>query len=231
MTAALAPTAPGQQDSPTPIGPAPSTGRRRPYLVPVPDCEPPFDDEATTCPHHGGRSTCPAGDDEHQPFTVRHGSWHATAPAGPLRTLRPGVPHLTAVRPAPHRVPTPDSPSRAGRGDQAVGPRPGSAEHSARMLARALVEVLAGHRPAQQLRGFCTPAVFATLQRADRMRLPALPHVLSVRVCEPAAGVAEVAAVYRRGDRVRMVAFRMERPTEALPGLDGRWTIGTVQAG
>lgn len=84
------------------------------------------------------------------------------------------------------------------------------------MLARAVVEVLSGHRPAQQLRTFCRPDVLDEMRRNERIRTPTLPHVMSVRVCEPADGVAEATAVYRRGDRVRMVAFRIER--QSAPG-------------
>lgn len=110
-------------------------------------------------------------------------------------------------------------------------PAAGSADHSARLLARAVVEVLAGHRPSAQLRTFCTPATFATLDRRGRNPSPALPHMLSVRVCEPAEGVAEVTAVFRRGDRVRMVAFRLERLADPTAPAGGRWTITAVQPG
>ena len=50
--------------------------RGRPYLVPVPDCEPPFDDEAARCPHHG-RTDCGADPEPLPRFQVRHGAWHA----------------------------------------------------------------------------------------------------------------------------------------------------------
>ena len=52
----------------------------------------------------------------------------------------------------------------------------------------------------------------------------ALPHVLTVRVCEPADGVAEVSVAFRRAERVRALAFRME-------GVDGRWRITALQLG
>ncbi|TKV61508.1 hypothetical protein FDO65_08035 [Nakamurella flava] len=214
MTTALAPSHPDPRVA----------VRRRPYLVPVPDCEPPFDDEAVGCPHHTGPAASP--DDDRPEFAVRHGVWRggvtAVAPqplpgssvgSGPVR-------HLAAVRPVVH-----------GPAPMRRAPEPGSADHSARMLARALVEVLAGHRPAQQLRGFCAPAVFAELQRGERRRTPALPHVLSVRVCEPAPDAAEVATVYRRGDRVRMVAFRLERPAGDGVGGAAKWCITALQAG
>ena len=48
--------------------------------------------------------------------------------------------------------------------------------------------------------------------------------VRSVRVCEPADGVAEASAVVVDGGRVRAVAFRMV-------GLDGRWRVEALQVG
>ena len=53
---------------------------------------------------------------------------------------------------------------------------------------------------------------------------PALAHLLSVHVCEPADGVAEVSTVFRRGGRARAVAFRLQ-------GVDGRWRITALQVG
>jgi hypothetical protein len=50
----------------------------------------------------------------------------------------------------------------------------------------------------------------------------ALPHLLTVQVCEPADGVVEVAAVFRRAGQVHAVAFRLE-------GLDRRWQITVVE--
>jgi hypothetical protein len=47
---------------------------------------------------------------------------------------------------------------------------------------------------------------------------------MNVRVCEPADGVAEVSAVFRRADRVRAIAFRIQ-------GVDGRWRITALQLG
>ena len=91
------------------------------------------------------------------------------------------------------------------------------------MLARALVEVLCGQRPVPQLRVHCAPEVFAGLQTRPAVR-GALGHLLTVRVSEPADGVAEVAAVFRRGERVRALAFRIQ-------GVDGRWRITALQTG
>ena len=48
--------------------------------------------------------------------------------------------------------------------------------------------------------------------------------VRSVRLCEPADGVAEASAVVVDGGRVRALAFR-------LVGLDGRWRVEALQVG
>ena len=98
-----------------------------------------------------------------------------------------------------------------------------AAERSGPVLARALVEVLCGQRPVTQLRVHCAPDVFAGLQ-ARKIGRGALGHLINVRVCEPADGVAEVSVAFRRADRVRAVAFRIQ-------GLDGRWRVTALQTG
>jgi len=83
--------------------------------------------------------------------------------------------------------------------------------------------VLSGQRPVAQLRVHCAPEVFAGLQGRPARR-GALGHLLNVRVCEPADGVAEISVVFRRAERVRALAFRIQ-------GLDGRWRITALQTG
>lgn len=99
-----------------------------------------------------------------------------------------------------------------------------SAEYTAVVLARAVVEVLSGHRSVDQLAGHCAPEVHAGLL----LRLPPgptpLPHLMTVRVCEPADGAAEVSAVFRRDGKVHAVAFRIQ-------GVDGRWRITALELG
>jgi hypothetical protein len=48
--------------------------------------------------------------------------------------------------------------------------------------------------------------------------------IRSVRVCEPADGVAELSAVVQVGTRYRAVAARLE-------GLNGRWRCVRLQLG
>ena len=97
-----------------------------------------------------------------------------------------------------------------------------SAERSASVLARAVIEVLSGRRPLGQLRMHCAPDVYAGLADRPTFASAALPHLVSVRVCEPADGVAEVSVAYRRAERVRALAFRIQ-------GVDGRWRMTALQ--
>lgn len=98
------------------------------------------------------------------------------------------------------------------------------AKKAASVLARALVEVLSGRRPVAQLRVHCAPEIYAGLLERPIPGPMSLPHLLTVHVCEPADGVAEVSAVFRRAERVRALAFRIQ-------GVDGRWRITALQLG
>ena len=97
-------------------------------------------------------------------------------------------------------------------------------------IAQALVEVMAGARPAPQLLRWTTPEVYAVVARrasvSARRGMPPTRRtvVRSLRVCEPADGVAEASAVVVDGGRVRALAMR-------LVGLDGRWRVEALQVG
>ena len=97
-----------------------------------------------------------------------------------------------------------------------------AAERSASVLARAVIEVLSGRRPLGQLRVHCAPDVYAGLADRPQFASAALPHLVSVRVCQPADGVAEVSVAYRRAERVRALAFRIQ-------GVDGRWRMTALE--
>lgn len=99
-----------------------------------------------------------------------------------------------------------------------------SAEITAVMLARGIVEVLAGRRSPGQLCTHCAPHIFAGLLRQVPPAARPLPRLLSVRVCEPADGIAEVCVVFRQEERVHAMVFRLE-------GLDERWRITVLQIG
>jgi Family of unknown function (DUF6459) len=98
----------------------------------------------------------------------------------------------------------------------------------ARRLLVALLEARAGRRPVQQLAHHLSPSVQTGLTAELAHRATAVARrpaaVKSIRVCEPADGVAEVSAVIQAGARVRAIALRLE-------GLDGRWLCVRLQTG
>jgi hypothetical protein len=97
-------------------------------------------------------------------------------------------------------------------------------------IAQAIVEVMVGARPAPQLLRWTTSEVYAVVAHRAYVstRRGAVTGrratVRSVRVCEPADGVAEACAVVVDGTRVRALAMR-------LVGLDGRWRVEALQIG
>src|ERR1700712_1834221 len=167
----------------------------RPYLPPLPNSEPPFDDERSAVSR--------------------------------LRQLRVTARSAALVRTVPETVKDPAVPGWSQDPDMGVRRTATAAlpaaTRSGPVLARALVEVLCGQRPLAQLRVHCAPEVFAGLQARPVLR-GALGHLLNVRVCEPADGAAEISVVFRRGERVRALAFRIQ-------GVDGRWRITALQTG
>ena len=206
---------------------------RLPYLTPVPPCEPPFDDELDARP----LTADPRGDRS-----------IAVADTGVTARMTVGVPFHTVPtalggRVLPERTATPGTTRATGRATSitAVGVPPWSSEsdvgvqrtgtgllppatRTGPVFARALIEVLSGRRPVAQLRVHCAPEIYAGLAQRPDAGASALPHLLNVRVCEPADGVAEVSAAFRRADRVRAMAFRIE-------GVDGRWRITALELG
>lgn len=181
--------------------------------MPVPACEPPYDDE---------RDARPA----------------ASSPAvqGTLAlafVLPTGVPAAPEAPPELRLVPRPEAEEDADAVD--FGPQPTAtadlpeARGWAGRFAQALVEVLAGDRPVAQLVRWTTTAVYEEVagliagpgvSRGDAAR----GVVRSVHVSQPADGVAEVAALVRRGARSTAVALRLE-------GLDGRWQCTALDLG
>ena len=99
-------------------------------------------------------------------------------------------------------------------------------------LVQALAEATAGERPLVQLAPYLSRAVYHRLERhfAGSVRGtgssgPAnRANVRSIHVCEPSDGVAELAAVVRRGPRMAAIALRLE-------GVDGRWQCTALQIG
>ncbi len=100
----------------------------------------------------------------------------------------------------------------------------------ARRLITALLETMDGLRPATQLSRWITPDIRervarrGVLARQRHQRPGGAPQVRALRVCEPADGIAEVAAVIGYRSRVRALALRMS-------GVDGRWLITVFELG
>lgn len=90
----------------------------------------------------------------------------------------------------------------------------------ARQFLQATVEALSGLRSPAQIRAAATAEVYSWLRATARTQGPGRtsspPVILSVHVCEPADGVAEVSAVVRRGRRCQAIAARLE-------SIDGAW--------
>ncbi len=171
-----------------------------PYLAPVPDSLPPFDDERTA--------------------KTRLRALALSSPAG--RAIVRAM-----MRPPSTRVVVTDPSVPSWSEDSDVGVRRTrsralpEAERVGRALARALVEVMSGRRPVSQLRAHCAPEVYAGLA-VQPVSANAMATLGGVRVCEPADGVAEVVAVVRLGRRAHALAFRIQ-------GVDGRWRITALQ--
>lgn len=183
--------------------------------MPVPACEPPYDDERDS---HGGPAAGPP------------------AVQGTLAlafVLPSGVPASPVAPPELRLVPRPEAEDDADAVD--FGPQPTStvdlpeARGWAGRFAQAVVEVLAGDRPAAQLVRWTTTPVYEEVTgliagpgvtRGDTAR----GVVRSVHVSQPADGIAEVAALVRRGARSTALALRLE-------GLDGRWQCTALELG
>lgn len=210
---------------------SPSTRSRVVRRLPVPVSEPPYDDELPLAlrPDRGdprsGPWAVPADDPRSRqsiPAPVQGAlalsfALPGGAPAVPqappgLRLVRatngPGTPGEEWAEPQP--TPRADLPDPGG-----WAPR----------LAQALVEVVGGERPLAQLVRWTSAEVYDRLRRGlgwTRERDPVRAVVRSVTVSEPADGVAEVAAIVRRGARCTALALRLE-------GLDGRWQCTALE--
>jgi len=145
---------------------------------------------------------------------------------GPRLWLVPAQPELPFDEPAPRRFERPVDffdPQPTSRFNL---PEP---EPWAARFVQAVLEMLVGRRPAAQLQEWTSPPVLAGLTVAAgrrRWSAPGLPPpiVRSVRVGEPADGVAEVCAVVQRGRRYLAAAARLE-------GFDGRWRCVALHLG
>lgn len=100
-----------------------------------------------------------------------------------------------------------------------------------RHLVQVLVEVMAGHRPAPQIRRWTSPGVYAVVTNrlsaagpTGAQPLRHRPQVMSLRVCRLGPDLAEVSAVVSSGGETReALALRLRR-------VRGRWTVTALEA-
>lgn len=101
-------------------------------------------------------------------------------------------------------------------------------------FAQAVVEVLGGDRPLQQMLRWTSQRVYGELERrlailsrtqdAGRRRRTVRPQVRSVHVFHPTPRSAEVSVHVRHGQRSRAIAARLEHS-------GGRWQCTVLQLG
>jgi len=231
------------------VTPPPPT--RPPHLLPAPSWEPPYDDELdpaarsrrATAGNHGHGQGHDQGH-RSQPAVQGALALSFVLPGGLPAVPEPPAPHLR-VLPAAERVAWGRTPGAAADPDlDDFGPQPTRRAHLPEprawggRLVQALVEVLAGDRPAGQLVRWTSSEVYDDVSALVPVRArpgwsrprppgtepPARAAVRSVHVTEPADGVAEVAATVTRGRRTTAVALRLE-------GLDGRWQCTALELG
>ena len=96
-------------------------------------------------------------------------------------------------------------------------------------LAQAIVEVMAGARPAPQVIRWTSPEVYSVVARRHAVSsrgavVARRALVRRVRICEPVDGVVEACAVVVDNGRVRALAM-------GLTGVDRRWVVSELQIG
>lgn len=209
-----------------------ATHHRTVRRLPLPDCQPPYDDELPQRPRGVDRA---AADQRAPGGEYGHGVVQGTlALAFVLPNGLPAAP----VAPPELRLVPPPGPARGERPADEVdfGPQPTAtaalpdARHWAGRFVQAVVEVLAGDRPHGQLVRWTSAEVYdeigARVAPPDpRSALITRRAVVrSVHISEPADGVAEIAALVRGDRRTTAVALRLE-------GLDGRWQCTALELG
>lgn len=202
-----------------PLASLPTSTALRTRVRPAPPLEPPYDDEVPTTAAQ---------------LRVVGGE------GNPVQLVLDPTSHLRLVGTV--TAPDPDD-FTARPTPRSVLPHPG--QHATRLL-RALLEVLASRRAITQLMPWVTSDVYADLGKwipdalehslfargkakqsvrqkgTTSITRPLPPRLCSVRVTEPANGIAEVSAVLGDAQRARALVMRLE-------GFDGRWCCTLLQ--
>jgi hypothetical protein len=216
----------------SPTEPLVVTATRRRSVVrrlPVPRSEPPYDDERALDEREPGLPTGAVQGTLALSFLLPSGL--PAVPSVPALRLLPALAGEPAGEPG-----TPPAKRRRRRGDHGFGPRPTpraqlpEPRQWAGRFVQAVIEVLAGDRSVSQLIRWADPTVLQHLQQRCAAASPSRRQgglralVRSVRVTEPADGVAEVCALVLRGERVSAIALRFQ-------GFDGRWKCTALEIG
>lgn len=160
------------------------------------------------------------------PRTPGGGAPRAGTPGG-RRPGSPGVPPHTGAGPRDTRPPTareagPGVPVRAPRGPL---PQPRPTDR----FAELLLDVLSGRRPVHSMLRHTAGRAYDELawlaERHPLRTRGAHPVVRDIGYFEPRPGAVEVFARIGAGDRLRALAFRLER------GRDLRWRCTAVELG
>ncbi|WP_239308155.1 MULTISPECIES: Rv3235 family protein [unclassified Frankia] len=174
------------------------------YQIPIMPTDPPYDDD----PQAAAWLTAPPTGSAAAPVLLAMPDTRVDIPAQQAAN-RPGT-----GRPAPRSGAMATSDNRSA---------PPSARAVAAVVVRAIVEAMTGIRPVTHLAAWTSPRVQADLERLAGDNVRRRRYTLRcVRVCEPREGVAEVAAVIARGERVSALALRMET-------VSGRWRVTALQ--
>jgi hypothetical protein len=147
----------------------------------------------------------------------------------PVHEQPPGL-RILYYEPEPERRTAPQPATAPARRPHVVPVErtdPGDLRRHLERVLRLAFEVLDGRRPLAQLAPHLTPGTARYLRAAIALRPPMREptRMTSLHVGRPRIGVAEVAAVYRRGPRARVVAARFERGrTRSSPARGPRST-------
>lgn len=158
---------------------------------------------------------------------VGAGTAAANTPAPAIANAGVNATHAHRLRPkisSVIRIPAQPTPPRTASADTGGASPPASPIRAGSVLARAMVEVLCGMREMAQLERFCDRQVFAELGDIPMLGRGQGARLVSVWVCQPRVGVAELSASFQCCGRVRAMALR-------LNALDGQWRIVALQLG
>ena len=187
--------------------------------LPVPDCQPPYDDEVPHRERLPDRPGAPVQGTLALAFVLPSG-----VPAVPVAPVGLRLVPPLAVRPVADQE---DDEVDFGPQQTTSAELPDPRSWAGRFV-QAVVEVLAGDRPAGQLVRWTSTEVYEGIgghvEPCGAASVTSRAVVRSVHVTEPIDGVAEVAAMVRRGLRTTAVALRLE-------GLDGRWQCTALELG